>query len=187
MPHDIVLRMEAAAEETQEADNEELLNEGAREIARLREALSSETAAREKAERERDEARGALERDRVSAVNAVNQFNDAFQRRRWLLESRGPYEWDDDRYRDEFSAAYDELKEPIEVLRKIGRDWSNCPVDHEAIAKARRDLDTTIADLTRKLEVAAGRFERLSNIKHAGLARQLAREARAAILGEEKS
>ncbi len=43
MSRDIVLRMEAAAEETQEADNEDLLKEGAAEITRLR-SLAYEAA-----------------------------------------------------------------------------------------------------------------------------------------------
>lgn len=77
--------------------------------------------------RERDEARAALEHDRSIVIGAVNSFKEAFARRSWLLDGRGPYEWDDDRYRDEFHAAYDELAAPIEALCKVGRDWSNCP------------------------------------------------------------
>lgn len=96
----------------------------------------------EKAEAERDGARQALEHDRSVVVDAVNEIKRAFDQRSWLLDGRGPYEWDDDRYRNEFRGAYDDLAKPIEVLRRIGRDWSNCPTDHEEIMRSRVDWET---------------------------------------------
>lgn len=102
------------------------------EIARLREKLAA-------VEGERDAARQALEHDRAKVITACNQFNDAFARRSWLLDSRGPYEWDDDRYRDEFRGAYDELAAPMVTLTAIGKDWSNCPTNHDEIMRSRQD------------------------------------------------
>lgn len=88
---------------------------------------------------DRDAARGALERDRSVVIDAANKFGDAYVRRCWLLDGRGSFEWDDDRYRDEFRGAYEEMAAPVEVLRKIGSDWTNCPTNHEEIAAARVD------------------------------------------------
>ena len=90
-----------------------------------------------KVKAERDEARAALEHDRSKVIQACNEFNEAFQRREWLLTTRGPYEWDDERYREEFGEAIKELEVPIAVLQKIGVDWSNCPTDHDEIMSAR--------------------------------------------------
>lgn len=106
------------------------------EAADRLEALERE---KEELRKERDAARQALEHDRSKVIEAVNQFSDAFARRSWLLDSRGSYEWDDERYRDEFRGAYDELAAPIQQLKAIGKDWSNCPTNHDEIMRARND------------------------------------------------
>lgn len=110
----------------------ESIVEAADALSALREKLAA-------AEGERDEARQALEHDRAKVITACNQFNDAFARRSWLLDSRGPYEWDDDRYRDEFRGAYDELAAPMVTLTAIGKDWANCPTNHDEIMRSRQD------------------------------------------------
>ena len=75
---------------------------------------------------------------------------EAIRRREWLRLGRGSYEYDDDRWRSEFSQAIDEVIEAAEPLRKIAADWSDCPTDPKEIAAAlqfgrpdrrRRDLD----------------------------------------------
>lgn len=101
--------------------------------------LEANEREKEELRKERDEARQALEHDRSKVIEAVNQFSDAFARRSWLLDSRGSYEWDDERYRDEFRGAYDELAAPIQQLKAIGKDWSNCPTNHDEIMRARND------------------------------------------------
>ena len=115
--------------------------------------LRVEALERENAElrKERDAARQALEHDRSKVIEAVNQFSDAFARRSWLLDSRGSYEWDDDRYRDEFRGAYDELAAPIQQLKAIGKDWSNCPTNHDEIMRARTDWQTRAETAERQL------------------------------------
>lgn len=119
-------------------------------------------------EEERDAARDALEHDRSAMITAVNQFNDAFARRSWLLTSRGSYEWDDDRYREEFRGAYDELALPIEKLREMGKDWSNCPTDHDAIMQARIDwksraekAEASLAEMQKVVPVVFGNGDRV--------------------------
>lgn len=84
-------------------------------------------------------AEAALERDRSQVATALSAFSDAFARRSWLLEGRGPYEWDDPRYRDEFGAAYEELGAALNPLKSIARDWSNCPKTQEEVQAARMD------------------------------------------------
>lgn len=108
-------------------------------IRDLADALSTIREKLAAVEGERDAARQALEHDRAKVITACNQFNDAFARRSWLLDSRGPYEWDDDRYRDEFRGAYDELAAPMVTLTAIGKDWANCPTNHDEIMRSRQD------------------------------------------------
>lgn len=89
---------------------------------------------------ERDEARKALERDRSIVATQINKAHAAIAGRAWLLEGgRGPYEWDDDRFREEFSAGLHEIEAPLEELRKIARDWTNCPTDQAEVNDARTD------------------------------------------------
>jgi hypothetical protein len=101
---------------------------------RLQEALAA-------AETERDEARAANERDRTNVIDAVNSISDAFKRRAWLMgDSRGSYEWDDDRFRQEFRDAIAEFEPQVERLRKIGADRSNCPTTQAGVDAARSSL-----------------------------------------------
>ncbi|GJD85428.1 hypothetical protein [Methylobacterium haplocladii] len=106
--------------------------------------LASVLAERNAALAERDEARRALERDRSTVAVTVNKMRESLRGRAWLLEGgRGPYEWDDDRFREEFSQALDEIAAPLDVLRGIARDWSNCPTDQAEIDLARADRAET--------------------------------------------
>lgn len=86
---------------------------------------------------ERDEARRALERDRSKVADTIEAVRTEITGREWLLTGRGPYEWDDDRYRDEFAQALAAIRGPIDSLRAIARDWTNCPTDPAEIQAAR--------------------------------------------------
>lgn len=55
--------------------------------------------------REIDRLHDVLHRDRSGLATALNSITTEIERRTWLLESRGPYEWDDDRYKDEAGDA----------------------------------------------------------------------------------
>lgn len=70
------------------------------EIAALREALVT--------------ARDALHRDRTGLAAALNKILNAIAARSWLVEERGPYEWDDDRYKDEAGQA---MRQVAEIAR----------------------------------------------------------------------
>ena len=61
----------------------------------------------------------ALHRDRTGLAMALAQVVQAARSRAWLMESRGPYEWDDDRYKDEAGEA---IREVIEIAEKALSD-----------------------------------------------------------------
>jgi hypothetical protein len=118
----------------------------------LLDELSALRVGLKKVEAERDEARKALERDRSIVIQATNAVRDELKGRAWLLEGgRGPYAWNDDRFRTEFSDALNAIAAPIEKLRDIGRDWSDCPTDHAAIMDARTDWKARAEAAERRL------------------------------------
>ena len=87
------------------------------------------------------EARAANERDRTEVCMAVNSLSDAFARRDWLMRGgRGSYEWDDDRFRDEFRFAMEEFQPFVDRLKKIGADRTNCPETQAKVVAARAAL-----------------------------------------------
>jgi len=93
-------------------------------------------------ERAMKEAQAANERDRTEVCLVVNSLTDAFSRRDWLLRGgRGSYEWDDDRFRDEFRDAMLEFAPHVDRLRKIGADRQHCPETQAEIAAARSTLE----------------------------------------------
>jgi hypothetical protein len=83
------------------------------------------------------EARATNERDRTVLHRIVRQVDDEITGRMWLIEGRGAYEWDDDRYRQEFGWAVKALQEKLEPLRKIAGDLSHCPTTQNEVDKAR--------------------------------------------------
>lgn len=85
-------------------------------------------------------AEAALERDRSIIAETINAVHSEIAGREWLPTGRGSYEWDDDRYRAEFADALAAIRGPIESLRSIARDWTNCPTDPEKIKQARADI-----------------------------------------------
>ena len=87
-----------------------------------------------------ERAEAALERDRTKVAETVDAVHSEISGREWMLTGRGPYEWDDDRYRDEFAQALAAIRGPIDSLRIIARDWTNCPTDPEKIKAARTAL-----------------------------------------------
>jgi len=100
--------------------------------------ITAETLKQLKAER--DALGEQLEHDRTLVADCVTAATKAVQMRDWLTEGRGPYEWNDDNWHKEFYAAATEFLTAIEPMRKVAADWSGCPKDAEAVAKARLDL-----------------------------------------------
>ncbi len=97
------------------------------QLAALREALQ--------------QAQAVNERDRTKVSQALAAVDAAITARDWLREGRGPYEWDDDRYRDEFGAAVEEIKAALEALRGVAQDFAHCPPTWAGILSARSPLN----------------------------------------------
>lgn len=120
-------------------------------IARLTSELAAANLRVEGLEKERDEALAANELDRRSLHAVVRQIEEEITGRMWLIEGRGPYEWDDDKYRQEFGWAIHALQEKLEPLRKIAGDLKNCPTT-EAGVNSVRALEAENAALATRLE-----------------------------------
>ena len=82
-------------------------------------------------------AQAALERDRTKVAECVTAVKNELQSYSWLIEGRGSYEWDDDRWHDEFRRAKDAIVEAIEPMVRIAADWSNCPKTDAEVQAAR--------------------------------------------------
>lgn len=59
-------------------------------------------------------AKGAIDRDQTGLAAALNKIRAHVKGFGWLLEGRGPYEWNDDRYRDEAGHA---MRPTIEIAQ----------------------------------------------------------------------
>lgn len=94
--------------------------------------------------------KGANELDRRSLWAVVRAIDEEITGRMWLIDGRGSYEWDDDRYRREFGWAVHALQEKLEPLRKIAHDLTNCPETEKGVDSVRR-LEHRIAELESKL------------------------------------
>lgn len=79
-----------------------------------------------------------LDRDRYIVAIGLGTIRKALDGHRWLLEGRGPYEWDDDRYRDEFTAWLENVETATGLLAKLAADLSDCATS-EADVRAARD------------------------------------------------
>ncbi|EFO30151.1 alanyl-tRNA synthetase [Roseibium sp. TrichSKD4] len=90
-------------------------------------------------------AEAANELDRSRVARALTALNSAVRGRQWVLEGRGPYEWDDDDYRAEFSLWVDDVQKAAELFAIIARDWHGCPMDATEIRHARAMLAPTMA------------------------------------------
>lgn len=87
------------------------------------------------------EAEAANELDRSRIPKAISALNVAVRSRDWVLEGRGPDEWDDDDYRAEFSEWVEEVSEAVKLFVHIAADWHGCPIDPTEIRHARAALN----------------------------------------------
>lgn len=69
----------------------------------------------ERAETEVARLKELLDRDRTGLAAALGECRRAAQSRWWIVEGRGSYEWDDERYRRETGAG---LQEIVEICSK---------------------------------------------------------------------
>lgn len=106
----------------------------------------------EELEAEVADAKAANERTRSQVVGHINELVHSMKSHEWLMEGgRGPYEWNDERYQDEFRAASTTLTEGLQPLVTIGKDWSDCPTDWDAVRASRLSVETLTAELAEAL------------------------------------
>lgn len=98
-------------------------------IGRGYDADAAASLASKDAEIERLKA--VIERDRTKTAEILGATNGVVRKWSWLGEGRGCYEWDDDRYQDEFKQMIDALKDATDPMRALAADWSDCPKDYE--------------------------------------------------------
>jgi hypothetical protein len=114
---------------------------------------------------EPERLRAIIERERTIVANAVTALRGVIGRYSWVVEGRGSYEWDDDRFREEFVRVGKELAEALAQLHVIARDLSDCPTTQaevdaarspEPAAEPRYTLDE-VADVARQAHHAGTR------------------------------
>jgi hypothetical protein len=84
-----------------------------------------------------EDMRHLLDRDRYIVAIALGHIKRALNGHRWLLEGRGPYEWDDDRYRDEFADWVANVEAATGLLAKLAWDKDACETEADKVAAAR--------------------------------------------------
>jgi hypothetical protein len=106
------------------------------------------------AEAERDAALAANELDRRNLHGIVSQIEAEITGRMWLIEGRGSYEWDDDKYRQEFGWAVHAIQKKLELLRKITRDLTNSPTKESGVERVRQleKVETELATARQTIE-----------------------------------
>lgn len=87
--------------------------------------------------------RMVIERDRSIVATAEAGIARAIGQYWHLLEGRGSYEWDDDKWRDEFRDACKAIRTQAVPLRKIGGDRSD-GLDNTADVMSARSFDTLV-------------------------------------------
>jgi hypothetical protein len=78
-----------------------------------------------------------IERDRTAVARGTVAVRNAIKAREWLRLGRGSYEYDDDRWRDEFGAALEEIEEAMEPLRAVAANLNKSPIEANDVADAR--------------------------------------------------
>lgn len=78
-----------------------------------------------------------IDRDRYVVAHCVGAIEQQIRSREWLTEGRGPYEWDDDRYREEFAEAIQAIRDEVKPLAIVAWDKNDCTRIEERVNAAR--------------------------------------------------
>jgi hypothetical protein len=81
--------------------------------------------------------RAIIERDRTGVAQGVRAVRKAITEHEWLRLGRDSYEYDDERWKDEFGDALDAIERAMEPLRVVAANLRDSPIEAEAIAAAR--------------------------------------------------
>lgn len=79
-----------------------------------------------------------IDRDRYVVAAGITAVESAVRARQWVLQGRGPYEWDDDDYRKEFGLWTEEVYRTMDILRKVSFDKTDCTTDEAKTNAARK-------------------------------------------------
>lgn len=90
-----------------------------------------------------DRLKRVNERDRSAIALWVERLRAEIRRSYAMAEGRGSYEWDDDRYRDEFKNAFGRLEKALDKAIKDthAHDLTDCPARSEEVAAARAEFE----------------------------------------------
>lgn len=102
--------------------------------------------------------KGVIEHDRSKVADILAEANAVLKGYWWLAEGRGSYEFDDDRWKDEFAACMSKLVAVFDPMRVIAGDLSDSPVKWADIVAARastverNEVVEAVKSLIRSLE-----------------------------------
>lgn len=119
-------------------------------LIELRDERDSLLEAKDAAEAAYQAACVSNEQSRSALAPVVHELKMVITRRDWMAEGRGPYEWDDPAYQQEFGQALQEWREAIKPLQSVAANWSYCPTDPDEIAAARELFSYRVATIKSK-------------------------------------
>lgn len=97
-------------------------------------------------EAELSRLQAVIERDRTRCADIHTKIQDVLRGREWLRLGRGSYEWNDDRWKDEFGQAIDEIQEAVKPLASIACDLTDSPRKPEEVKAARASMTALSRD-----------------------------------------
>lgn len=111
----IIALMEAANLQVSELQKELEATKGQRDLnfnnkKHAEKLFVEEREKKEVADRLVGELQNALDRDKTGLAGALAKIREEVKGRRWICEGRGPYTYDDDRYRQETGFALDAIE-----------------------------------------------------------------------------
>jgi hypothetical protein len=80
--------------------------------------LRQSSALSDAQQQEIERLRGVLEADATDLWRITNAIKDEIRARDWVTESRGSYEWDDERYQQETHEAFNAIRKMIEPVQR---------------------------------------------------------------------
>jgi len=118
----------------------------------------------ERLEAEHDRLGKCLEHDRAVVAEGISAVRRALSDHHWLTEGRGSYEYDDDRWKDEFGQAIDKIHQALRPLAKVAGNWDGCPQTWQEILEARKNERD---ELAAQVAALAGVLENVSPVGRA--------------------
>ncbi len=77
----------------------------------------------------------AFKQESDALFDVINGVKQELKSRDWIFEGRGPYQWDDDRYREEAGLAFAAMKDIVEKAVRPARERYDAVLDEYQEAK----------------------------------------------------